>query len=178
MKIKTQKGMSAVISTLLYILIAIIILGVVTYSAMELLDGVKEQSNYDTMLESMTTLKIAVEDVVDDKKDIELVVKNPGEIIIDCTNNLITGEIDYFGKYKDEIVMINEIATYKNNNTIYFEYNLDNYKRLILDCNDFIISNKKTTLNIKYQEYDDENDQILINLECMECRTWIAKAQM
>jgi archaellum component FlaG (FlaF/FlaG flagellin family) len=171
MKIKNQKGMSTVISTLLYILIAIIILGVVTYSAMELLDSVKEQSNYKTMLESMTTLKTVIEDVVDDKKDIEIVVKNPGEIIIDCENNMITGEIDYLGKYKDEIVMINDIATHKNNNIIYFEYNLDNYKRLMLDCNDFIISNKKTTLNIKYQEYNDENDQILINIECVECRT-------
>ena len=72
-------------------------------------------------------------------------------------------------QYKDEIVVINEIATYKNNNIMYFEYNLNKYKRLVLDCNDFIISNK-TTLNIKYQEYIEENDQILINIDCVECR--------
>lgn len=172
-----QKGLSAVISTLIYILIAVVILGVVTLSATELFGNVKEKSNYDIMLKNITSIKSAVENVVDDKKDIELVVKSPGEIIIDCNNNIITGEIDYFGKYKDEIVVINEIATYKNNNIMYFEYNLNKYKRLVLDCNDFIISNK-TTLNIKYQEYNEENDQILINIDCVECRTWIAKVQM
>lgn len=165
-----QKGLSTVISTLIYILIAVVILGVVTLSATELFGNVKEKSNYDIMLKNITSIKSAVEDVVDDKKDIELVVKSPGEIIIDCNNNIITGEIDYFGKYKDEIVVINEIATYKNNNIMYFEYNLNKYKRLVLDCNDFIISNK-TTLNIKYQEYNEENDQILINIDCVECRT-------
>ncbi len=165
-----QKGLSAVISTLIYILIAVVILGVVTLSATELFGNVKEKSNYDIMLKNITSIKSAVEDVVDDKKDTELVVKSPGEIIIDCNNNIITGEIDYFGKYKDEIVVINEIATYKNNNIMYFEYNLNKYKRLVLDCNDFIISNK-TTLNIKYQEYNEENDQILINIDCVECRT-------
>lgn len=172
-----QKGLSTVISTLIYILIAVVILGVVTLSATELFGNVKEKSNYDIMLKNITSIKSAVEDVVDDKKDIELVVKSPGEIIIDCNNNIITGEIDYFGKYKDEIVVINEIATYKNNNIMYFEYNLNKYKRLVLDCNDFIISNK-TTLNIKYQEYIEENDQILINIDCVECRIWIAKVQM
>ncbi|HRS42762.1 MAG TPA: hypothetical protein P5530_02715 [Candidatus Diapherotrites archaeon] len=165
-----QKGLSTVISTLIYIFIAVVILGVVTLSATELFGNVKEKSNYDIMLKNITAIKSAVEDVVDDKKDIELVVKSPGEIIIDCNNNIITGEIDYFGKYKDEIVVINEIATYKNNNIMYFEYNLNKYKRLVLDCNDFIISNK-TTLNIKYQEYNEENDQILINIDCVECRT-------
>ncbi|HNW05813.1 MAG TPA: hypothetical protein PK655_03650 [archaeon] len=164
-----QKGLSTVISTLIYILIAVVILGVVTLSATELFGNVKEKSNYDIMLKNITSIKSTVEDVVDDKKDIELVVKSPGEIIIDCNNNIITGEIDYFGKYKDEIVVINEIATYKNNNIMYFEYNLNKYKRLVLDCNDFIISNK-TTLNIKYQEYIEENDQILINIDCVECR--------
>ena len=40
-----QKGLSTVISTLIYILIAVVILGVVTLSATELFGNVKEKSN-------------------------------------------------------------------------------------------------------------------------------------
>lgn len=171
MKIKTQKGLSTVITTLVNILIAVIILGIVTLAATELFENIKEKSNYDVMLDNIIKIKNTVEDVVDDKKDIDLVVKNTGEIIIDCKNNTITGEIDYFGNYKDEVVMINDIATHKHNNMLYFEYNLNNYKRLVLDCNDFVVSNKKTTLNIKYNGYDENKDEILININCVECRT-------
>lgn len=170
MKITSEKGMSTVISTLVYILISIIILGVVTSAAIELISNVKEQSNYKTMLTTIENIKTTIENVVDDKKNIEFVVKSPGEVIIDCNNNIITGKIDYLGEYKKEAVIISEIVTYKNNNIIYFEYSLDNYKRLKLDCNSFVITNK-TTINIRYKAYDDENDQILIGFDCLECKS-------
>ncbi len=168
MRIKSNKGLSAILTTMFYLLIAVIILGIVTASAMELITNSREQGNYRVMLDSFVKLKSAVEDAVEDKQDIEIVIINPGEINIDCNNNIITGEVDYLGEYKEDIMQINDIVTYKNNNEIYFEYNLDNYTRITLDCNSLSLSKNKNNLNIKYLEYDEENDDILVSIDFVE----------
>lgn len=165
MKIKSNKGLSAILTTMFYLLIAVVILGIVTASAIELISKAREEGNYRVMLDSFVKLKSAIEDTVKDKQDIEIVIINPGEINIDCNNNIITGEVDYLGEYKEDAIQINDIVTYKNNNEIYFEYNLDNYTRITLDCNSLSLAKNKNNLNIKYLEYDENTDKILVNID-------------
>jgi len=165
MRIKSNKGLSAILTTMFYLLIAVVILGIVTASAIELISHSKEEGNYRVMLDSFIKLKSAIEDTVQDKQDIEMVVINPGEINIDCNNNIITGEIEFLGEYREDVTLVKDIVTYKNNNTIYFEYSLDNYTRITLDCNSLSLAKSKNNLNIKYLEYDEENDKILVSVD-------------
>jgi len=159
-----RKAVASIITVIIYLLISVIILAIVLTSGIELLSNTKEQGNYKQMLEIFTNLKTTVEGVVDDKQTVEITIINPGEIVIDCNSNQITGNLPYKGKYRTDITPIENISTYKLNNKVYFEYDLNNYTRINLDCNNLILTNKNI-LTIKYLEYNEENDKILISIE-------------
>ncbi len=168
-----QKGLATIITVMIYILLSVAVLAIVIPSAITLITSTRDRGNYKTMLNDFIKFKTAVEDVVVDKKTIELTINNPGEIIIDCNNNKIIGEVDYKEEYKSEPVAIEDIITYLSQNKIHFEYRLNNYTRLKLDCNyeylarenkSLELTKGKNRVTISYNEYDEENDNILINV--------------
>ena len=159
-----QKGLAAIFSTLLYIFISLIVLAIVVPSAITLISETREAGEYRTMLGVFYNVENAIDDVISEKKELGLIIQNPGEIDFDCNNNIIIGTINYKQKYRTDPQLIDKTIVYKNQNKIYFEYNLNNSNRIKLDCNNFYLTAGKKNININYSSYNDTNDNILVTI--------------
>lgn len=163
--IENQKGAANLIATMAYLLISFVIIAMVTVSATDLLSRSKEQANYKAMLDYFDTFDIALTDTIANKQITEFTFYNPGEIEIDCTNNKIIGRIDYSGDYKSEETIINDIITYKKNNQIIFEKDLNiTFEKIQLICIRNVPNKGKNTQILEYSKYNEESKKIEIEI--------------
>ncbi|HOW29311.1 MAG TPA: DUF2341 domain-containing protein [archaeon] len=171
-----QKGAANLITTMAYLLISFVIIAMVTTSAIDLISKSKEKANYETMIDYFDKFNLALNDTISNKQTTEFNFYNPGEIEIDCTNNQIIGKINYSGEYRTDETVINDIVTYKKNNQIYFEKDLDNLERIQLNCKDIMFNLGKNQIALKYQAYDEDLDEISIdiykNTDIDEVNSW------
>ncbi len=161
---KNKKGLAVIFSYIMFLLIALGVLSIVLVGSLEITRKNQENYGYQGMIRSITYINNTINDVATQRySNKQITINNPDEILIDCQEDIISGNLIYSGKFRtDQNSNINGITIYKKINNLYFEKIISKSGIIDVDCNSFNLNKGDNTININYIDYSNEKINITI----------------
>jgi len=161
---RNKKGLAVVFSYIMFLLIALGVLAIVLIGSMDVITKNQEKYDYQEMIKSITLINNTINDVASQRySNKQIIVNNPEELLIDCENNVINGNITYAEEFRvDQNSIINGITVYKKINKLYFIKSTSELGIIDIDCNLLNLNKGKNVININYIDYSNEKINISI----------------
>jgi len=159
-----KKGLAVIFSYILYLLIALTVLSIVLVGSLEITTKNQENYKYNEMIKTITYINDSINDVASQRfSNKQITVNNPDEILIDCQEDIIYGNIIYSGEFRiDQNSLVNGITIYKKINNLYFEKTISESGLINIDCNSINLNKGENIININYIDYSNQKINITI----------------
>lgn len=159
-----KKGLAVIFSYILYLLIALTVLSIVLVGSLEITTKNQENYKYHEMIKTITYINDSINDVASQRfSNKQITVNNPDEILIDCQEDIIYGNIIYSGEFRiDQNSLVNGITIYKKINNLYFEKTISESGLINIDCNSINLNKGENIININYIDYSNQKINITI----------------
>lgn len=162
------KAIVTIYSFVIYIVISMSLIAIVYTAATNISSKQQENYNFESMIDTITTINQEIRTIAQNiEGKSQIIVNNPEDLEINCLENLIYGRILYEQSFRDDDVIIQDVNISKKHNTL--EFSLE-YNNIILACDEaqeidgFILNKGKNTINIAYQEYDVNNQKVIVSV--------------
>jgi len=159
-----KKGLAVIFSYILYLLIALAVLSIVLVGSLEITTKNQENYKYQEMIKTITYINDSINDVATQRfSNKQITITNLDEILIDCQEDIIYGNIIYSGEFRiDQNSFINGITIYKKINNLYFEKTISESGLIDIDCNSINLNKGENIININYIDYSNQKINLTI----------------
>lgn len=161
---KNKKGVSNVVSFVLYIAVGLGVIGTIFFLSLGAVDETQEKHNFDQMLKTIEFIASSIDEVSKSRfSSREVSIVNPGELEIDCENNLIIGSIVFNQELREDTdIFIRDVEIKKIEGRVVFKRLINFNPNLSISCEPVVFNKGKTNYIFRYDYFNIEENKIYL----------------